>query len=116
MLVDIPVIIIFDCQNIDEARQRAKGIKKLVTVRYDTENTELPMQITGGYLPEYKAVWLTDTGTVIDAQLTDKDLQEIARRAAVEPYDYLAGTFTEEQRQAAQDESDRKAAEDGPSE
>ena len=116
MLIDLPVMIIFDCQSVDASWHHEKGIKKLVTLRFDTEKPNEPAQIARGYLPEDKTIWQADPAELVLGQLMDKDLQEIARRAAVDPYDYLAGTFTEEQRQAAQDEADRKDAEDGPSE
>lgn len=104
MKIDLPVTIIFDCQNTDWPSIKRAAAVSVCTVRFDTDNPEEPAQLFDHYPPRKDAA--ADPGDAVLTPLTVDTFNKIRRRAEANPYDYLSDKFSEEEWQAAQDKVD----------
>jgi hypothetical protein len=104
MKIDLPIVVIFDCQDTNwSAIERSAG-KIVCTLRYDTEDVSGPVKLFQGYPPVDEKLW--EPGDHLIAFMPTGIEKKIRSRAAASPYDYLDATFSEEERQAAQDKVD----------
>lgn len=88
MLIDVPVLIAFDCKD-QYAVPRAPG-RVIFTLRYDTTDTDVRAQWCASYPPPANAHWVEDEHGVLFAFLTSSAEKKIAEAAAKFPTDYCA--------------------------
>lgn len=99
MLIDVPVLIAFDCKD-QYAVPRAPG-RQIFTLRYDTTDTDVRAQWCGSYPPPANAQWILDEHGVLFAFLSSAAEKKIAEAAAKYPTDYCADAKEGESREAA---------------
>lgn len=105
MKIDLPVTIIFDCQDYKSVHgfQTKNFIPRVCTLRFDIEDEDEPVELFSCYPPEEQLGYPScENGEGVLAILTSDEFRKIAHRAAAQPYDYLDGTVSEDERQAAQ--------------
>jgi hypothetical protein len=111
MKIDLPIVILYDCQDTDmRSVERAAG-KIICTLRYDTEGDGTGAILIQGYPPEDGREKFSESGEVLLAYLPTKMDQKIKNRATRNPYDYAVGD--EAERLVWQEEADEQAAQDG---
>lgn len=82
--VEIPVLIVFDCQTIDQAERK---MQTLVTMRYNaTDSNDTACFFALGYPPKGK--FYSDGANFLLEVLTEKADKEIQKRAENSPEDY----------------------------
>ncbi|HCE08727.1 MAG TPA: hypothetical protein DEQ40_09040 [Oxalobacteraceae bacterium] len=111
MKIDIPIVILFDCNDYAHAN-RAKSAKQC-TLRVDTEDANVPNEIFDHYPPRDDAVAknLGEPADGVMAMMSRATWDAIKKAAARNPYDYLVGT--DEERDIAQEEADEARAANG---
>lgn len=119
MKIDLPVTIIFDCQNTDSASiSRAAG-HVIGTLRYDTDGDGRDAVLFGTYPPNetpYRVLGKEyiregEPSQAVLSFIPAKTDDKIAARAQRNPWDYAVGT--EEERTVWQEEADEAARQDG---
>lgn len=111
MKIDLPITIIFDCQNTDHASiMRAAGTL-VCTLRYDTDGDGRDAILLPVYPPvEPVDEQYAESGQSILAHIPAATDRKINSRAARSPWDYMVGT--EKEREIAQEDADEQAAQD----
>lgn len=112
MKIDLPITIIFDCQDTNPTSiGRAAGVL-VATLRYDTDGDGKDALLLPVYPPvEPIEEKYAESGQAILAHIPGGTDKKINRRAARSPYDYMVGS--EKEREIAQEEADEQAAQDG---
>jgi len=88
MIVQIPVMIVFDCDKSILNHARAAG-DRFFTLKYDTDpNSGYQSSYCDHYPPHKRSVFYPDAGGIIAGLLTREIDREIARRAAESPESY----------------------------
>lgn len=119
MKIDLPITIIFDCQQTDASSIARAAGHVVCTLRYDTAGDGSDAALFGCYPPNDKPFMLGgkeftyegEPAQAVLSHLPRKTDEKITGRAARSPSDYMVGT--EEEIAVAQEESDEQAAEDG---
>jgi len=88
MLIQIPVIITFDCTDLHSATRAALGASRTFTMRFDTADTSVPASFTDSYPPRDGATWSPDKEGVLFALFTRQVDAAIAKRAEADPESY----------------------------
>lgn len=111
MKIDLPITIIFDCQDTNSnSIMRAAG-KLVCTLRYDTDGDGRDAILLPTYPPvEPVQEQYAESGQSILAHIPSAADKKVSQRAARSPYDYMVGT--EQEREIAQEEADQEAAQD----
>lgn len=117
MKIDLPVTIIFDCQQTDSASIAHAAGHIVGTLRYETEGDGTDATLFGTYPPNEKPVYISgcefipkgEPALAVLSYMETATDKRINGRAARSPYDYLHAGVTEEDRTAAQDEVDAEA-------
>jgi hypothetical protein len=110
MLIDLPVVVLLDCQDPDRHSLAAQKI--VGTIRYDTENSDVEALFFPAYPPPDDAdtkYWESANGVL--AHISSAANTRIKNAAARSPYDYMVGT--EQERTIAQEEVNEQRAQDG---
>lgn len=111
MKIDLPITIIFDCQNTDYSTERNAG-KQVFTLRYETDGDGSDALLLPGYPPQDPVEEkYAESGQAILAHIARATDDRIKARARRNPWDYMVGT--EQEREIAQEEADEAAAQDG---
>lgn len=107
MLIDIPVLIAFDCTDMG----RAYTHKRTFTMRFDVDKEDEPAQYATRYPPRATESWWADhTGLLFDL-MPHGAYDKIVKDARRSPVDYCADEAEGERLQA---EVDEQRAADGP--
>jgi len=113
--IDLPIAIIFDCQDHKSVHgfQVRNFIPRVCTIRFDSEKNDLPAELFSAYPPENAPGYPnSDNGDAVLAALSTDEYRRIVDRAKRNPFDY--GVGTEAERETAQAAADAEHAQDGP--
>jgi hypothetical protein len=114
MKIDLPITIIFDCQDYQSGHgfQVRNFIPRVCTLRFDVDDDSAPVELISFYPPEDAPGQVTtESGEGILAMLSQDGYRRITARAKRNPYNYAVGT--EAERIAMQEEADEEAAQNG---
>lgn len=114
MLIDLPITIIFDCQDFRSVHgfQTKNFTPRVCTLRFDSDDVKVPAELFTTYPPEEQLGYPScENGDALLAALTEREFRGIVNRAKRNPFDY--GVGTEQERTIAQEEADELAAQDG---
>lgn len=90
MLIEIPVLIGFDCRD-RYALERSHNLRRMFTMRYDTDpDRNAPVEFCNEWPPKHDSSWWPDKSDVLVGLLTANADKEIAKRAAADPESYAA--------------------------
>lgn len=105
MKIDLPIVIIFDCQATDQSSIARAAGKIIGTLQYDTEGDGRDALFFPVYPPpETFEARYVESGQSIIAHIPAGADKLVNGRSAVNPFDYMVGT--EAERTAAQDKVD----------
>lgn len=119
MKIDLPITIIFDCQEANQGAYGRSAGSIVCTLRYEIDGDGRDAVLFGSYPPNEAPVLMggkmhTPEGEPAQAVLSFIDTttdKRINARAARSPWDYMVGT--EAERTIAQEETDEQRAQDG---
>ncbi len=122
MKIDLPVLIVFDCQQTDAGSIGRSAGHRVCTLRYETDGDGTDAVLFGEYPPNEKPVLILnrefvpqgDPAQGVMAHIPSDVDTRVNARVARSPWDYMVGT--DEEREAAQERAGALAAEDGPAE
>jgi hypothetical protein len=103
MLIDVPCVICFDCEDPRAHTQQARFERKF-TLRFDTDDTDAPAQWVNRYPPKPGDKFYTDESCVIFDMMPEGADKAMKQRAARNPVDYCADPAEGEVLQKALDE------------
>lgn len=106
MKIDLPVVIVFDCQDTDYLSIRCAAGQTVCTLRFDTGNDGSDALLIQGYPAAKGREKWAESGQPLLAYIPSRVDKKIKDRAERSPYDYLPEYVSEEDRQAAQDKVD----------
>lgn len=121
MKIDLPITIIFDCQETTQnAIMRSAG-HLIGTLRYETTGDGTDAILFPSYPPDEKTFLCAgrehvphgEPAQVLLSFIPAKTDVKITARAESSPYDYLHAGVSEEDRTAAQEEVDEQRRQDG---
>ena len=102
MLIDIPVVIEFDCVDTN----RAFTTKRIFTLRFDVDDDNIPAQYALTYPPRSGTFFADEYGIMFDL-MTAGTYEKIVKEARRNPIDYCADEAEGERLQAVlNDEKD----------
>jgi hypothetical protein len=112
MKIDLPIVILFDCQATDPRSIAAAAGKIVGTLQYDTDGDGRDALFFPTYPPpeSFDAKYV-ESGQSILAHIPSETDKKVNARAARSPYDYMVGS--EAERLIAQDEADEERAANG---
>lgn len=106
MLIEIPVVIAFDCEQNGRPLKHARTF----ALRIDIDDDDAPCQYALTYPTDAKTLWSPDTDGNIVGLLPHGAYEKIVKAARAEPYNYCADTV-EGERLQAKIEAEREPAE-----
>lgn len=109
MKIDLPVTIIFDCQQTDHGSIGRAAGHVIGTLRYETGGDGTDAVLFGSYPPPENGD-LGEPAMALLSFIPRKTDEKITARANRSPYDYACGT--EEERTIWQEEADEQAHQD----
>lgn len=114
MKIDLPITIIFDCQDFRSTSgyQTRNFIPHVCTLRFDSEDESAPVELFPVYPPEDRPSYPScEDGSGLLGLLHADQWRKLIARAKRNPFDY--GVGTEAERTIMQEEADEAAAQDG---
>jgi hypothetical protein len=90
MLIDIPVLIAFDCDPSRSNHIARAADQRVFTMRYDTTDTDVSAKWCLQYPPPANAHWIEDEQGVLFDLITSKADKAIAKNAEADPEAYAA--------------------------
>jgi hypothetical protein len=108
MLIDVPVIVIFDCSDLMNGVSHARKF----TLRYDTADSEAPAKYTAGDPQNPKTGWSVDTDGTFFGLMPYGTETKINGRAAKYPTDYCADQAEGERLQNEIEAAEQQVAQD----
>lgn len=91
MLIDVPMLIYFDCENTETRNVSHAADHRVFTLRYDSDpDADTVPQYCVGYPPKAGIHWTKDEGNMFFDLFTEKADKLIRERAAKSPEDFCA--------------------------
>lgn len=111
MKIDLPIVIMYDCQDVFSSARQAVNV--VCTLRYETGGDGSDALLFQGYPMEENDKRVGEPAQALLAYLPSASDKKITAKALRNPYDYLTGEFSEAERTMAQEEVDEELRQGG---